>query len=140
MKKIILIPLVMCLLSCSNNKVINIEEVKHTYEEVNHLLMEWQDLLTKENNYYCYIYSIYCTHCENIKDIVINKALQIDNLYFVKYQKDIPIFKDVSNTIGAKDIESVGILGTPSLIGVDNHEVILNVAGEKKVLEILEKL
>ena len=140
MKKIFILFVMPFLISCSTKSSTSEIEVSHSYDEVEHLSMEWNELLTKENAYYCYVYSIYCTHCENIKNYVIEKALLLSNLYFIKYTKTIPIIPDSEITIGQNNIENIGIMGTPTIIGVDKHEVTINVAGETKVLEIIQKL
>lgn len=144
MKRLILLPITLLLLSCSTSKE-NLAESSFTsaydYLDVEDRFMAWSDLLIREGNYYCYIFSQYCTHCENIKQAVISKALTTEYFYFIAFQKDIiPIIADVGATIGRTDISQIGILGTPTIMEIDNHMVKCNEAGEKAVLSFLENI
>lgn len=111
----------------------------HDYSEVDDKLILWENVFFQEDDfYYCYIFSKTCSHCNAIKDYVIDYALRKNNMYFVEYNKDIPIMSDVSSTIDATSIDNIGILGTPTLLEVFNHALISNVAGEKNILQKLQ--
>lgn len=142
MKRLLLLPAIFCLIACSHPKIASslAEYIEHDYLEIKDKEIVWSDLFSKDDHYYCYIYSEYCTHCEHIKNQVIEKALSIDNLYFIHFQKDIPIFTDITTTIGETDIDKMGILGTPTFIEIENHTVSNHVAGEKEVLNLIEKI
>ncbi len=144
MNRLILLPITLLLLSCSTPKENSaVPSFTYTYDylDVENRFIAWPDLLISEGKYYCYIYSQYCTHCENIKQVVISKALTIDNFYFITFQKGIvPIITDVNLTIGQTDLSQIGILGTPTIIEIDNHMVKYNEAGEKAVLSFLENI
>ncbi len=144
MKRLILLPITLLLLSCSTSKENPIESsltCNYDYLDVEDRFMVWSDLLIREGNYYCYIFSQYCTHCENIKQAIISKALTTENFYFITFQKDIvPIIADVGATIGQTDISQIGILGTPTIIEINNHMVKYNEAGEKAVLSFFENI
>lgn len=111
----------------------------HDYSEVSDKTISWENILSQEDGfYYCYVFSKTCSHCNAIKDYVIDYALHKNNMYFVEYNKDIPILADVSSTIDATSIDKIGILGTPTLLEVFNHTLISNVAGEKNILQKLQ--
>ncbi len=128
--------------ACQNNtNTISQEIPSHDYDEISHLLIKWEELFIQSNElYHCYIYSPYCSHCENIKNNVIDIALTLDNFYFLTYDHNIPILSDVSGTIGAKQIEDVGILGTPTLLEVTESAITNNIAGENSILNFLKTI
>ena len=132
------------LISCNfANTVESVSEktiiTSNYYNEVSERMIEWQDIFKQEEDfYYCYVFSETCSHCNTIKDYVIDYALRKNNMYFIEYKKDIPIMGDVSKTIESTSIETVGILGTPTLLEMFNHTLIANVAGEKDVLQKLQ--
>ena len=144
MKRLFLLPLSLCLLSCqstSNSQETTYILPKHDYSEIIDKTIKWNDLFNQgQLLYYVYIYSVTCSHCQNIKDEIISKSLELDNFYFIEYKKDIPIIKNASLTIGMNDIKDIGILGTPTLIWILDKEVAKNLAGEKEILENLKKI
>lgn len=147
MKKIFFIPMLISIVGCQKQRSTTVESsyvselLSHTYDEVVEKMIEWKDLFTIDKlDYYTYIYSETCSHCQNIKDQVIDKALKMDNFYFVRYSKEIPIIQNTDFTLNQTDISKMGILGTPSLIEIYNKTSILNVAGEAKITKILANL
>lgn len=114
---------------------------EHDYVEVEDRIIPWDDLFNKESNrYYCYVFSKTCSHCNEIKNNVIDYALKNDNFFFVEYGKHIPLTDDITPTIGATSIDNVTIMGTPTLLGLINHTLIENIAGSKKVLDKIQNL
>ena len=111
----------------------------HDYSEVVDRTILWEETFNQEPySYYCYIYSKTCSHCQEIKDIVIDYALNHADFYFIEYNKSIPVFNDVSRTIGATDTEHAGILGTPTLYYLINNTLIENIAGSQNVVKKLQ--
>ena len=112
---------------------------EHDYSEIIDRKIAWEDTFSQDPyQYYCYIYSETCSHCNGIKNIVIDYALNHAGFYFVEFNKNIPLLADVSHTIGATDIDHTGILGTPTMFYLINHTLIENIAGSQKVVEKLE--
>ena len=109
----------------------------HDYDEFEDNTIEWLDLLNQEGRYYAYIYSPRCGHCNDIKQDVLGYALNRNDFYFVEYSSDIPIANNIEDTIGKDDIGVVFIKGTPTLIEVENHVVINNIAGSNSILDTL---
>ena len=142
MKRLLLLPAICCLMACSqpNNASSLAEYIEHDYLEIKDKEIIWSDLFSKGDHYYCYIYSEYCTHCEQIKNQVIEKALNMDNFFLIHFQKNIPVLTDISATIRETDINKMGILGTPTLIEIENQAVNQHAAGEKEVVKLLEKI
>ena len=115
---------------------------EHSYAEVESKKIKWDQIFNQTNyQYYCYIYSPTCSHCNDIKNEVISIALERDDFYFVEFDKKIiPISNDVTDTIGSTKVEEVSIIGTPSLLTINNEVLIENIAGSKKVIEKIRKI
>lgn len=136
---LLLIPL---LVACSKTEQSTSSEtilLSHDYSEVSERMIEWKDVfMQQEDFYYCYVFSKTCSHCNAIKDYVIDYALRKNNMYFIEFNKNIPITSDVSYTIEKTRVEDIGILGTPTLLEIFNGTLIANVAGEKNILQKLQ--
>ena len=138
--KLIFLPCLFGLIACQkeikNSK--ELEKTEHDYEEIENREIGWNDLFSIGiPQYFVYFYSPYCSHCKEIKDSIIEYALQDERMYFVKFSDEVIVAPDVENTIGATSIEDVAILGTPSLIEITNHTVTTNLAGSKAILNYL---
>ncbi len=140
MNKILLLPvLVLFITGCASKEK---EETKpFDYCDVTDLTISWNQILSvKSNDYYTYIYSSTCGHCNEIKQIVISYALgNYGSLYFVEFNKDISRINDPLSTIDKSSIEDLGIVGTPSMFRIKDHIVIENIVGSKQIIETLTK-
>ena len=139
MNKLLILPLMTLLIvGCKNNK----EEVKakeYDYSDVKELTVCWNNIFDIESeNYYTYIYSETCGHCNEIKQQVISYALaNYGSLYFVPFNKDIPIVDDPLIALEKDKIEDLGIVGTPSMFLITNHVIKKNIVGTKQIIETL---
>lgn len=116
-----------------------IEISHHNYFEVEDKAVTWTKVFNIENNsYFLYYYSPSCSHCAELKDFIIEKALERGDIYFVKSSENDVIAKDVSSTIGATTSEQIAIVGYPSMIQIVNKIVTKNVAGKSKITELLK--
>lgn len=148
--KMLLLPFLITLVGCQNSvqestifeSTYSSQIASHDYIEIIDKTIKWRDLFNiNQLHYYAYIYSLTCGHCQNIKDLVIDKALQIDYFYFIEFNKEeIPIIQDASTSLYKNDVDEMGILGTPSLIEIYNKTSIYNVAGEKEITKIVANL
>ncbi len=140
MKKTLLFLLTMFLISCTNNHYKK-DSTTYDYSDVEHLIIRSNDIFSMQNSlYFVYFYQLNCLHCIMLKQHIINYALSDKvTTYFVEFDETIQIVNDVSLTIGSDDIESFGILGTPSLVLIKEHKVFLNVAGEELIKSILNE-
>ena len=91
-----------------------------------------------EDFYYVYFYSTTCTHCEELKDYIIGKALERGDIYFVKGSSKDQITNDPKKVIGAEKPEDIWILGYPSLLQISNHKCTKNLAGTTQIKEELK--
>ncbi len=137
MKKLILFPLMtMFLVSCANENKVIAEE--HDYSDVNHLFICWDDIFEiKDRQYFVYIYSETCGHCQEIKQDIISYALNHDSFYFIKFNSEIPIINDRNLVIGKNKVEELGIVGTPSMFLITGNIVEANYVGKKEIITTL---
>lgn len=110
------------------------EIVNHDYSEISDYRIIWNNIFNIDSNdYFVYFYSRNCSHCEKLKNWVIEKRLNGTEIYFIEDSKDIILVKDVKFTIGASSAEKIGILGFPSMLKITNHLIEINVAGEEQI-------
>ena len=125
--------------SCSPSiDTTNIENAIEQEEYINNHEILWLDVLKQEeNNYLVFIYSETCGHCHDMMDEIIDFAKsEILPTYFINTQNyEVPIFKEIKENITS--IDELGILGTPSILEIENKVVIRNIAGIDKCLSFL---
>ena len=116
--------------------------INFDYEMVEHLSIEWDQVLSQEeDNYYVYIYSKTCGHCREIKNEVIGYALaKKEKMYFIEYSEVVPKITQKEEVLGATDITYCGVIGVPSLFEIKEHKIINYYLGAKEIIEILEKV
>lgn len=112
--------------------------VSHDYSEVKEFEIEFNEIFTPNLDcYFVYFYSINCNHCQELKDFMIEKALERNDIYFVKASNKVPLEDDVLYTIGAGKTEDIAILGYPSMLKIEHHIVTKNVAGQIAIKQLL---
>ena len=140
---IIFLPCLFALTSCGGvkNEEVSQSEKQQTlldYEDVSDYHIFWQDIFKQElDNYLVYIYSKKCSHCNAVKEEVISYALYVKNVFFIEFCDDVVVSSDITKTIGASRIEDLSILGTPTLIAIEDYIVKENIAGESAVLAFI---
>lgn len=132
-----------CSLTKTDEKIdvsdIVIPNTNHEYFEVDYMSINWADILLQNKEaYYVYIYSLMCTHCQELKNYIIDEALKRDDIFFVKGSNKDVIKTEVSNTIGATDVKDIAILGYPSMLKISNKTLVQNLAGNSKIIDILK--
>ena len=119
-----------------NNVVI---ETSHEYFEVENFYINWKDILVQNKDiYYVYIYSQTCSHCLDLKNWIIEKALERQDIFFMKGTNKDVIATDVSNTIGITSIENLAILGYPTMLKIQDKTLVKNEAGNSKIKDLLK--
>lgn len=115
------------------------EEKTYDYDDFTELKISWKNLFSPaKSQYFVYFYSVYCSHCNNVKDDILpliyaNK----EYFYLMEYKPEIPIEIDAYLTIGKSQLDEIWILGTPSLIGIVDGAVNLNIGGEKSIKDFV---
>lgn len=137
---LLLIPL---LFSCSNSSSEDDPIIPtHDYNEVSEKFITWENVLSNnKKHYYVYCFSRVCKYCEEMKNEVIDIALNnAPNIYFCN-GNDI-VIKDIDpiGTIGIRDVNYLFIRGYPSLIEIENNTVNAHYLGRNKVITYLRTL
>ena len=84
--------------------------------------------------YFVYFYSLGCHHCNELKNDIIEFALNgQEHIYFIQESIDFVISDNIDNTIGISSIENMAILGFPSLVYINNSRVMENIGGISKI-------
>ena len=140
MKRIILISLlIMSGCNFDNHDVNKTDETilipaDHEYSEVSDYELTWDSIFdVTDETYYVYIYSTTCTHCEELKNYIVDKALERGDIYFVKGSSKDQLTSDSKKLIGAENPEDIYILGYPSLLLISNHKCTKNLAGSNQI-------
>lgn len=140
MKQIFLIPLlIMTGCNYKNNVIDKTEDTvfvptSHEYGEVSDYELTWDSIFDpSDESYYVYIYSTTCTHCEELKNYIIEKALNRGDIYFVKGSNKDQLTNDSKKLIGAENPGDIYILGYPSLLLISNHKCTKNLAGSNQI-------
>ena len=140
MKKLFLIP-ILVLSSCSYEEkekpqyeVNVVIPVNHDYSEVSEYELTWDSIFDGlGEKYYVYIYSSTCTHCEELKNYIIEKALDRGDIYFVKGSSKDQLTNDSKKLIGAEIPGDIYILGYPTLLQISSHKCTKNLAGTTQI-------
>ena len=143
--KLLFLLLTPLLVGCQQNDsehIVKEDITTFDYNDFEELNLEWKNLFSPaKSQYFVYIYSISCGHCKQIKKEVLefvnmNKEL----FYLMEYSGEIPTKSNVADSIGKEKIEEIYILGTPTLLGITNWSLSLNIAGENDILNYLSSL
>ena len=145
-KKTLCLLTVIFLVGCSPNKV---EEeyfndlpkvaLEHDYSEIKNYELSWEALFDPEDEcYFVYCYSLTCNHCNELKNFMIEKALEKQNIYFVKGTNKVAFTDNVFTTLGSTNVNQMAILGFPSCIKIEDHVCKKNVAGVTQIKELLK--
>lgn len=126
--------LISCSVSDNSSTIVN-----YDYDIVKNLHLDFENIFNVDKKeYYVYFYSKNCLHCLLLKNEIIPLALKKDNLYFVEYVDEIPIGSNVIDTIGATTIDEFFIIGTPTLIYINDKRVEINTTNEDIILSLLK--
>ena len=111
------------------------------YSDVELYQIDWSEILSKDEEYFAYIYSPTCFHCQEIKEEMIEaRTIHQINMYYIKYNKDIDIITERESLIGVDEVERLGILGTPSLFEIKEHKTINYYAGKTEIIDTMTNL
>jgi len=141
------IPILFLLCSCGQLKETAEEDIykkieipiQHEYSEISDYSIS-RDMMfdIDHEQYYVYFYSLTCTHCNNIKDFMIERAIDRKDIFFVKSSSGDKLTNDEKLLIGAEIPEDFYILGYPSLVLIKNKKCIKNIAGISTIKDELK--
>ena len=113
-------------------------EVNHEYTEISKYRITWDEIFNIEmKDYFVYFFQRTCSHCQNLKNKIIEEALKRENIFFYEDSGETKFASDTSYTIGLTSVDSFAIQGFPSLIEIVDGKIVKNVAGEKEISRIL---
>ena len=115
------------------------EEKKREYSEISQLKILWKDIFNQQENiYYVYLYSLYCSHCNAIKNFMIESALSGNKkIYFIQASGEHVINEEKAKEISVDSLEDLAIRGYPTLLELKNKIVTKNVAGETAIKSVV---
>ena len=103
-----------------------------------------EDCLSQsESRYLIYFYSETCGHCQQIKSDIVSFANdQIMKTYFIDIKKpnnEVTICQKDEIELGISNYRDLKILGTPTIVMVENGIVTKNVSGKEECLTIINQ-
>lgn len=114
------------------------EEINHSYNEIKTKKLTWNDLFfDSKEAYSIYCYSLSCSHCNSIKNKVIEYALKDDNFYFYEDSSSTIFNDDIKSTIGISSSLNLAIKGFPTLLKINQKTLSKNIYGEASILNEL---
>lgn len=110
--------------------------IEYNYEDLGEKLINWDDVpIINLDHYYVYFFSRTCNHCQRIKNLVIPILLERQIYYGCEASSEHQICSVIM--IGKINKIDFCILGYPTIIEIENREVIHNVSGENEVVSFL---
>ena len=114
------------------------EEINHTYSEIKNKKLTWNYLFFDANSpYFVYCYSLTCSHCNSIKNKIIEYALKVENFYFYEDSSLTKFSDDIDSTIGISSSENLAIKGFPTLLKIEQSKLTKNIYGEGSIFNEL---
>ena len=111
----------------------------HDYNEVSDYELLWDTMFDVDSAfYYVYFYSPTCNHCDEIKNYMVEKALERGNIYFIKSTSRDQLTTDQNKSKNAENPGDIWILGYPSLITISNKKCTKNLAGISQIKQELK--
>lgn len=114
------------------------------YEIVSKQDINLADCLSQiEKNYLIFIYSETCSHCkEIIDDVTLFAESNIIKTYFLNISKSENKIERCSKDeieVGISQVEDLRIVGTPTIVEVENRVTTANVIGKDSCLSFLNE-
>ena len=131
----------MFLVSCNKSNEDKISEsYQYDYKDVAQFTINKEEIFSFANNsYYVYFYKENCSHCNSIKQAIIEEAINRNDIYFFDDTNDILKVKDLKNSIiGISKSEDIFIYGTPMLINILQGEISSYYLGTEQILNFIK--
>lgn len=109
------------------------------YKEVKQYELTLETMFDVDSNsYYCYFYSVTCSHCRELKDFIISRALDRGDIYFIKSSSKDKFTTDRNLVINAENPGDIWILGYPTMLKIDDKKVSKNLVGNEEIIQELK--
>ena len=133
------------LISCSPVQNGSSSDSKENEDEIiSQQAILWDDCLSQEEDrYLVFFHSSTCNQCHEIMgDVVSFAKSNITKTYFLNIDNQMDKVRTCSRedlTIGAESVDDLAILGTPTIIEVEDGMTIANVPGKDMCLTFLNE-
>ena len=126
-----LLPIVL-LASCGTPEESSSGYPEHEYAEVADLMITYEQYFTiSENEHFIYFFQDTCHSCQEIKNEVIDFALnKYAEIYFVYATEEIPshyTYEEINQSLGSNKIEDVFVRVTPQLVLIKDGKIEKNI-------------
>lgn len=134
----------MTLFGCVNEtKESKIENIiiptERSYKEVLDYQLTLETIFDVDSDcYYTYFYSETCSHCQILKDFIIEKALERGNIYFINSSSKDQFTTDPNLVIFAENPGDIYILGYPTMLKIEDKKVTKNLVGNEEIIKELK--
>ena len=96
---------------------------KDTSKNLETNLIKWNDILSQQQyEYHAYVYSETCYYCLKLKPF-IEEIKKTNTVYYVEFNESIPIKNEIGSLKGVEDVNSLYILGTPTLFKIKDKKI-----------------
>ena len=100
-------------------------------------------LSQNESQYLVFFHSETCSHCKEIRgDVLSFCEANLTKIYFLDIKKPTNEIQTCSKeeiAVGVSNYEDLKIVGTPTIIKVENGVTVINVAGKENCLTLLNE-
>ena len=119
-----------------NNIVLSNER---TYNEIKEFEITLETIFDVESeSFYAYFYSLTCSHCHELKDFIIEKGLERQDIYFIQSSANDQFTTDPNLVINAENPGDIYILGYPTMLKIENKKVTKNLVGNDEIIQELK--
>lgn len=128
MKKYFHLLSILILCGCSNNELPSSSYPEHQYSEIADLMITYdRGFDIDENDHFLYFYSETCYYCKQIKDEVIDFAINKHfPIYFIQANDSIPSnhnAEEINQTIKSNDVNDLFVGATPQLVLIEQGRI-----------------
>lgn len=118
----------------TSSQLTNSTTREYAYSDVIDKTIFWDEVFSiDKDSYYVYFYSKTCSHCAELKNFIIGKALERNDIYFVQSSNVVRYTQDEQSVLGIDSIEKLMIVGYPSLLKIEFGKVCKNLVGGAQI-------
>lgn len=116
-----------------------IVKAEHNYNDVQKYILILDAIFDVDSDsYYVYFYSLTCSHCQELKDFIIEKGLERQDIYFIQSSANDQFTTDPNLVINAENPGDIYILGYPTMLKIENKKVTKNLVGNDEIIQELK--
>lgn len=106
------------------------------YSAFNDIHILWDEIFEMESyQYYVYLYSTSCVHCQSIEGIILPFARKNKDAFYLLKETGSFVYKEeIEKTIGANTIENFYVQGVPTLVLITDHKIMVHLLGKTQII------